>query len=143
MIYFKSLNTEAEWKWVNERAHPIACHDTQGIVAYDKRGVQAICVADSFTVDACSVHFAIDSPFVIRAGFFSEICHHLFVVCGRKRIFGLVPSNNEKALKLDLHIGFREVTRIPDAYSEGVAYVVLRMDKDGCPWLNEEQREAA
>jgi len=144
MIYFRPLTEPEEWSWINERAHPIACADSQGIVAYDKRGIQAICIADSFTVDACSVHFAIDSPFVIRAGFFNEICRHLFIACGRKRIFGLVPAHNEKALKLDLHIGFREVARIPDAYAEGIDYIVIRMDRDDCRWLDkEQQREAA
>jgi len=145
MIKLKPLTEQAEWEWVNSRAHPIQCADSQGIVAYDKRGIQAICVADSFTVDACSVHLAIDSPFVIRHGFFHEVARHLFIACGRKRIFGLVPSSNEKALRLDVHLGFEEVARIPDAYAEGIDYVVLRMDKETCRWLKkpEEQRQEA
>ena len=141
MICFKPLTEQDEWKWVSQRAHPIQCSDSQGIVAYDERGIQAVCVADSFTVDACSVHFAIGSPFVIRAGFFNEVARHLFIQCGRNRIFGLVPANNEKALKLDINMGFREVARIPDAYAEGVDYVVLRMDKKDTRWLTDEQRE--
>ena len=141
MIRFKPLTEKFEWEWIWERAHPLACKDTQGIVAYDERGVQAVCVADSFTIDACSVHFAIDSPFVIRAGFFNEVARHLFVQCGRERIFGLLPADNEKAIKLDLHMGFREVARIPDAYALGVDYIVVRMDKGDTRWLTDEQRE--
>ena len=141
MIKFKPLTTQNEWVWVQARAHPIQCSDSQGIVAYDDRGIQAVCVADSFTVDACSVHFAIANPFVIRAGFFHEVARHLFIQCGRNRIFGLVPANNEKAIKLDLHMGFREVARIPDAYAEGVDYIVVRMDKSDTRWLTDEQRQ--
>ena len=143
MIKFKPLDKQDEWDWVYERAHPLQCKDSQGIVAYDERGIQAVCVADSFTVDACSVHIAIDSPFVIRAGFFNEVARHLFIQCNRGRIFGLVPSNNEKAIKLDTHMGFREVSRIPDAYAEGVDYIVMRMDRATSPWLTEDMREAA
>ena len=140
---FKPLLEENEWIWVRDSAHVIRCEDTQGIVAYDGRGIQAIAVFDSFTVDACNVHFAIHNPFVIRSGFLVQIAIHLFVTCGRNRIFGLVPSTNKKALKLDTHIGMKEVTRVPDALAKGVDYVVLRMNKDECRWLPEELREAA
>jgi hypothetical protein len=54
-----------------------------------------------------------------------------------------VPSNNEKALKLDRHIGFKEVARIPNAVAEGVDYIVMCMEKSECRWLPEELREAA
>ena len=141
MIKFKPWTIDAEWQWIWDRAKPLQCKDSQGIVAYDERGIQAVCVADSFTVDACSVHFAIDSPFVIRAGFFNEVARHLFITCGRNRIFGLLPANNAKAIKLDLHMGFREVARIPDAYAEGVDYIVVRMDKSDTRWLTDEQRQ--
>ena len=142
-MMFRPLQNQEEWNWVRTRAHCIFCEDSQGIIAYDERGIQAVAVFDSFTVDACNVHFAIHNPFVIRSGFLVQIAIHLFVTCGRNRIFGLVPSTNKKALKLDTHIGMKEVTRVPDALAKGVDYVVLRMNKDECRWLPEELREAA
>jgi len=136
MIFFKPMDKQVEWEWIWERAHPLWCRDTGGIVAINENAdIQACCVFDSFTVDACSVHFAIDNPFVIKHGFLHEVARHLFIHCDRKRIFGLIPSNNEKAHKLDLHIGFREVARIPDAYAEGIDYIVVRMDRDDSRWL--------
>jgi RimJ/RimL family protein N-acetyltransferase len=137
MIAFKALETGDEWLFLQERAKVLACQDSQGIVAFDNETgkILAVCVADSFTVDACQVHFAIDNPLVIRRGFLHEIARHLFHVNNRKRIFGLVPANNTKAMKLDTHIGFREVARIPDGYADGIDYVVLRMDRDTSPWL--------
>ena len=140
---FKALERQSEWDWVKTRAKLIFCEDSQGIVAYDDRGIQAIAVFDSFTVDACNVHFAIDNPLVIRSGFFAEIARHLFIQCGRKRIFGLVPSTNRKALKLDRHLGMKDVAVIPDALAEGIDYVVLCMKKSECRWLPEQLREAA
>jgi len=142
-VKFKPLETEEEWNWFHERTHTIFCADTQGIVAYDERGIQAVAVFDSWTVDACSVHFAIANPLVIRRGFLHEIGRHLFEACDRKRIFGLVPDNNAKAVKFDHHIGMRTVAHIPDAISEGVGYHVMRMDKEECRWITQPAKEEA
>ena len=143
MIMFKPLDMPREWDYLKEKAHVIACEDSQGLVATDEMGrIHAVAAFDSFTVDACSVHFAISNPLVIRRGFLGEIARHLFIECGRSRIFGLVPSNNSRALKFDKHIGMREVARVPDAVAEGIDYIVMRMDKEECRWIN-QQREAA
>ena len=141
-MMFKPLTETYEWNWVRSRTSVIACEDSQGIVAHHMGEIKAIAVFDSFTVDACNVHLAIDSPFVLRHGFLNEIARHLFSECGRERIFGLVPSSNEKALKLDMHIGMKEVARVPNAVQTGVDYIVLSMEKVDCRWLNIE-REAA
>ena len=144
MITFKPLSNQKEWDWLYSLCHMIRCEDSQGIVGYDDKGnIKCGAVFDSFTVDACSVHFAIANPFVIRHGFLHEIARHLFITCGRERIFGLVPSTNERALRLDKHIGFTEVTRIPDAIADGVDYIVIRLDKKDCRWIPEEFREEA
>ena len=141
MISFKPVTNDTEWKWVWTRAHPMRVKDSQGIVAYDTEtnDIKAICVMDSFTPDSCCTHFAIDSPIVIRRGFFHEIAHHIFITCDKKRFFGLLPSNNPKAVKLYKHTGIVEVARIPHGYREGVDYIVLGMDRKQCArWLNEE-----
>jgi hypothetical protein len=124
--------------------HMIRCEDSQGIVGYDGKGdIKCGAIFDSWTVDACSAHFAITNPFVIRAGFLHECFRHLFIESGRERVFGLVPSTNAKALKLDKHLGFTEVARIPDAIADGVDYIVIRLDKRDCRWISEEYRRAA
>lgn len=139
----KAMTDAVEWEWMVERTAVIACADTQGVVAYRGGAIAAMCVADSFTVDGCCVHLAIDDPLVLRGGFLEEISRHLFVSCSRKRLFGLVPSNNAKALKFDKHIGFTEVARIPNAIRTGVDYVVMVMEREDCRWLPKEMREAA
>ena len=141
MIYFKPLTEQYEWEWVKERTHVIRCEDTQGIVAYKKAEIQAVCVADSFSPDSCNVHMAIGNPMVIRSGFLNEIGNHLFNVCSRSHIFGLVPATNERALKFDKHIGFTEVCRIPDGVGTGVDYIILRMNKRDCPWIQHNIKE--
>ena len=140
---FHSMAHDHEWAWFKQKTHTIRCEDSQGLVVYnDKHEIQAMCVADSFTGASCNVHFAIDNPMVLRHGFFEEIAEHCFRRMGCKQIFGLVPSNNEKAIKLDKHIGFTELTRIPDAIADGVDTVVLRLKRDECRWRRPEMQEA-
>ena len=145
MIKFKPLTRPDEWTWVSERAYPMQAADTQGIVAYDDTTgkIAGIVVMDSWTASGCQAHFAIDNPMCIRRGLFSEVAHHVHVVCGRKYIFGLIPADNDRAYKFDLKMGFKEVARVPDGYAEGVDYIVVRMSREENRWLPEELREEA
>ena len=145
MIKFKPLTEASEWDWVWERAHPLQCKDSQGIVAYeDTTGkIAGIVIMDSWTPSGCQAHFAIDNPICIRRGLFSEVAHHVHTVAGRKYIFGLVPANNEHAYKFDLKMGFKEVARIPDGYGEGIDYIVVRMSREENRWLHKEMKQEA
>jgi hypothetical protein len=141
-IQFKPMTENCEWEFFKSKTQVIRCEDTQGIVAYSITGkILAACVADSFSPDSCNVHMFIDNPVVIKHGFLHEIGRHMFETCGRSHIFGLVPSNNEKAIKFDKHIGFTEVARIPDGVGTGTDYVVLRMNKEDCPWINQTKEQ--
>lgn len=145
MITFKALDLPEEWAWAKRALNLIICEDSQGIVARDTDTgeIQAVCVADSFGADSCNVHIAVKNPFVIRRGFLHEVSRHLFLACGMKRLFGLVPENNAKALKFDKHIGFTEVARVPHGCGTDTDYVVMCMERAECRWLPEAQREAA
>jgi hypothetical protein len=141
-MMFTAMTKPEEWNWATERAGCRRLSDTQGVVAYDNKArIKAVAVFDRFLADCCSVHLAIDNPIVIRSGFLTEVAEHLFVRCNLDRLFGMVPSDNEKALKFNKHIGFHEVTRIPDACGKGIAMVVMRMDKAGCRWIIEQEQE--
>lgn len=148
MIKFRLMDLRApssDWAWMKQRVSPILCEDTEGVVAYEsKTGViLGCCVADSFGPDSCYVHICIENPLIIRRGFLNIVAHALFDLRGLDRLFGLVPGNNERAYKFDRHIGFTEVARVPDGFTTGVDYIVMRMDKANCRWLQEEVREAA
>jgi RimJ/RimL family protein N-acetyltransferase len=145
MMKFKPLTELYEWAWFQKLARPVRCEDSQGIVAYNDAGkIVAMAVFDGFTVDSCTAHVGITNPLVIRAGFLNEVFDHLFNTCDLKRVFGLVPSNNTKALKFDLKIGFTEVARIPDGFETGVDYAVVRLDKEDCRWIEHPvQKEMA
>ena len=132
--------------WVKENLDPIFCDDTRGILALDEDTgkVLAVCVMDQWTVNSCQTHIAIKNPWVIRHGFMHEVASYIFEVSKRKKIFGLTPSNNKKAIKFNKHIGFREIGRLPEAYDDGVDYIVYQMDKEDCKFLPQTlEQEAA
>ena len=68
MIAFKPMDSEVEWQWVLDRAHPMQVKDTQGIVAYENTtgNIAGVVVMDSWTPSGCQTHFAIDNPICIR-----------------------------------------------------------------------------
>jgi hypothetical protein len=142
-IMFTALTQPNEWSWIRKKTNIHVMEDSQGIVAYQDGKIKACCVFDSIGQDSCNVHFAIDNPMVIRAGFFREIAEHVYITMGLKRMFGMVPSNNVKAYKLDKKIGFTEVALVPDGHSDGVDYHIMRMDKADCRWLADEYKEEA
>jgi hypothetical protein len=49
-------------------------------------------------------------------------------------LIGRLWSTNEKAIKFDLHVGFRELARIPGAVPNG-DLVIIVMYKEWCKWL--------
>ena len=93
---------------------------------------------DSWAPNSCQMHFAIDNPMVIRHGFFETVADFCYNVRGIETIVGLVPADNEKAIKLDKRIGFKEALRIPNGYKDGIDYVVMLMTREDCRWLKQE-----
>ena len=116
-------------------ARPHLVHDTTGVTAIDDQGrVAAIAVMDTWSVNACYIHVTIFNPMVLRHGFQEEVFSFVFQ-SGRKVIIGRTPSDNEKALKFNRHMGFEEIARIPDAYEEGIDCVITQLRKENCKWL--------
>ena len=142
-MYFKPMNTEAEWEWFVKRTFCIRCEDSCGIVAYSSTGqIKAVVGVDSLTQVACNIHLAVESPMVFKYGLLQEASHLVFDVLKRERMFGLVPSTNLKALKLNRHLGFTQVAEIPDAVADGVGYCILSLEKEDCSWYTKTEEAA-
>jgi len=59
----------------------------------------------------------------------------MFRTMGVARIYGLVPANNEKAVKLNTHMGFTLKSRLEEAYEVGVDYLLMEMKRENCGFL--------
>jgi hypothetical protein len=108
--------------------------DTAGFVAYDivSRETVGAFVCQDWTKNSVQVHQAILNPMVIRHGFYEECADYIFSFAGRKKAFALVASDNKKALSVNRKIGFTEITRLIDAVTDGVDYVVMELKREEC-----------
>ena len=80
------------------------------------------------------MHSAIDDPSVIDRTFVRAIFEYPFVNLGFNSVFAMVDSTNQRALDIDLRVGFKEVNRFPDAAEHG-DLVMLHMRREDCRWI--------
>jgi len=91
---------------------------------------------NGFIGKLASIHmaFAPDWHFTPRV-LLDVVFGHAFNEAGREMLLGIVSSKNAKAMRMDLHLGFREIYRLPGMHDEGADLVVLAMKKDECRYL--------
>lgn len=140
-IYLRELHGPSDWGWINQQVGIIQCEDTTGIIAIDldTNTTVGACVMDNWTPNSVQAHFMVSTPLVLRHGFIEDCFDFVFNVKQCRYMYGLVPANNEKALKLNKHMGFTERLRLPEAYADGVDYVVMEMKKENCKYLPAER----
>ena len=138
-VHFRALHGPTDWGFVQEHMPLRRCEDTGGIVAIDREADETVAavVFEKWTEASVHAHVIVVNPLVQRHGFIEEVMDYVFNVAGRKVIIGTVPADNEAALKLDEHIGFKEVARIPDGAYAGVDMVVLTLRPEHCPYYVE------
>lgn len=56
-------------------------------------------------------------------------------------VLGVVNSTNEKAMRFDLHLGFKEEARLVGMHDDGGDIVLLRMNREDCRWIKERKHE--
>jgi RimJ/RimL family protein N-acetyltransferase len=119
--------------------------DTSGIVAYDERTdkLLAVFVAQDWTATSVQAHQVILSPMVLRHGFFEECANYIFTKAARLKMYGIVPSNNEKAISVNEKVGFEELIRLKDACDVGVDYVLMELKRENCPYWKPVNEMAA
>lgn len=136
-LQFYPLKISEDWALAKQRIDLLLVEDSKGIVAKNENmEIQAMAIFDTWTHNSVQVHMIIENPMVLRHGFLTEIADYVFYTCERGILYGLVPSNNEKALKLDKHIGFSEICRLKDAVMKGIDMVILELRKEDCRWLS-------
>ena len=142
-VEFRTFNGPADWGWVNEQVGIVRCEDTTGIMAIDLDTNTTIgaCIMDNWTQNSVQCHFMITNPLVLRHQFL-ECCYDFMFNSGNiARIYGLVPANNDKAVKLNTHMGFTIKARLEEAFEVGVDYLLMELKRENCKFI--EQKKAA
>lgn len=133
----------SDWDWICSFLNMSWSDNTTGIVAVDETtgDLMAAMVCENWTENSVQCHFIMQDKRAFRGGFHNECCRYVFTIGDREKMIGIIPSDNEKALKLDKHFGFTEVATIKDAFKKGVDAVIMEMHRDNCPYW--DQKEAA
>jgi hypothetical protein len=136
-IVYTPFNFRRDWKWVNKQVPVLHSEDTIGIMAVDtfKRSPVGACIMDNWTNNSVQCHFMLTTPLVLKHGFLEECFGFIFKNQNVNFVYGLVPSDNEKALKFNKHMGFTEKTRLEGAYDVGVDYVLMQLKRADCRFI--------
>jgi len=139
-VAIRFFQGDTDWDWVQRRLPILRVEDTGGLVAYDKDNDEllAACIWDNWTRNSVQCHFLIQNNIALKHGFVEEIADFIFNHQGKKFIYGMVPGDNAKAMKINEHIGFTEKMRLEDAWADGVDYVVMELKKENCRYLPKE-----
>jgi RimJ/RimL family protein N-acetyltransferase len=124
--------------WIAKKIGLRPSSEFRALEAVDGNEIVGMVGYDSWTPNACSMHVAIERPIAVRRLIrpaFGLVFDPRPRGAGLGVVFGTVMSNNEKALAFDRSLGFREVTRLRDAWEVGVDMVLLEMRRDACRWL--------
>lgn len=100
---------------------------------------------DGWSGNSCCMHVALEPGYEgMRAGVMlvRPAFEFVFVHCDLGVAVGTVKSTNEKALKLNRHLGFREVFRGKDWFEPGVDQVWMEMRREDCRWLTGSRKAA-
>lgn len=102
--------------------------------------ILAVAVFDGFSECDCNIHIASDgSGHVLSRGFLAASFAYPFIQLNMRRVTGLVPASNTKALKFDYHLGFVFEGRCRNALPND-DIIILGMLREECPFLPEKYR---
>jgi hypothetical protein len=123
--------------WLSLRA---GCQLTDTFIALeavDQEGkIHGAVGFDGWLGNAAQMHVAIETPIALR-GLIRESFRWLFKEWGKDIALGVVPAHNERALRIDIGIGFRPVYRIKDGWAPGDDIVLLELHRKDCRWLED------
>lgn len=136
-IFYRAFSGEHDWGWVIRQIPILRVEDTCGIMAIDTDNNETVgaCILDNWTANSVQAHFMCATPMLLKHGFIEECFDYLFNERELKYIYGMVPEDNVRALKLNKHMGFTEKMRLPDAWADGIDYVVMELKKENCKYL--------
>ena len=102
--------------------------------------ILVVAVFDGFSECDCNIHIASDgSGHALSRRFLTAAFAYPFIQLNMRRVTGLVPASNTKALKFDYHLGFVFEGRCRNALPND-DIIILGMLREECPFLPEKHR---
>lgn len=127
--------------WAQERVGVTFRRDAYTIGLEKGSELAAVVVFDGFSDVDANIHIASDgSARWMNKALLLATFNYAFVQLGLRRLTGLVPADNEQALKFDEHLGFVREGYHPHASKTG-DIVSLGMLRESCRFIAPEHRK--
>ena len=141
-VIFRSFNGAEDWAWCNKHVCIIQTSDVFGIMAIDADNDEIIgaTLMDNWAATSVQCHFIITNPLALRHKFLDCVFNHMFIERGLKSIYGLVPGDNKKAIKINKHMGFTIKSRLEEAFAVGVDYLLMELKRENCMYIDKAAR---
>jgi hypothetical protein len=117
------------------------CGDLQAIFwANDKNEIEWVVGYTAFIGKTCQMHMV-----NLKGGYTPKqllkcAFDYPFNQCKLELVFGIVNSNNVKAMEYDQKLGFTETKRYVEMHDDGGDIVVFEMNKADCRWIRERKK---
>lgn len=126
--------------WAQERSGFRYRPDAKAIGSQVGDKLTSVVVYDNFSECDCNMHVVGEGAGWLTRELLFHGFHYPFVQCGLRRVTALVPAKNEKALKLDLNLGFHyegcSLQALPDD-----DIFILGMLRDNCKFIPKEMTD--
>lgn len=124
---------EALYEWLNDRIGLARTEDFRAIGRIKDGKLVAVAGFTGYNGASIQMHMAVEGGHMSRLHL-KEAFRYAFETCGCEVVFGMVPSGNERALEIDLRLGFKEVANIAGAHPDGSLHILM-MRREDCRWL--------
>lgn len=123
-------------QWVAEQVEQTASWGSFYAMGAEQDGeLVAGIVFNNFNGSNATTHIAVAKPGKYLIPLLERAADYAFIQCKLNRLTGLVDTTNEKALKLDRHIGFEDEFVMKKAAPDGHDLQVFVLWPEKCRWL--------
>ena len=118
------------------------CGDLQALFWVDEENkIEWVVGFTAFIGKTCQMHVVnLSGTAYLPKNFVRGAFDYPFNHCGLEKVFGLVDSNNGRAMGYDQKLGFKEAIRFAEMHDSGGDLVVFEMNKADCRWIKERKK---
>jgi hypothetical protein len=130
------INEERDGDWVMTRVGGVFNDKTDHVIALHRDG--RTCGGVVFTGylgASIMLHMAGNETNWATPDFLWMVFDYGFNQLGCRKLVGLVPATNHRALSVDIRLGFTIEARLADMMTDGSDLLILSMTKSACKWL--------
>ncbi|CAM8655133.1 GNAT family N-acetyltransferase [Sphingobium cupriresistens] len=122
--------------WAEQQLGVRFFEDARAIGWGNDTAIRAVAIYERWSGNDCCVHLVSDGqPGWLARPFLAAGFHYPFVTAGLRRITGLVPANNDRAIRLNQHFGYREEGCLRHGVSDGVDLIIMGMLREECRFI--------